>query len=194
MAPIRAHLKWSLLHYHSTLLTCASHASGLLLSRFLSNSVFLTQLVFFAAINGPIMAVALHNAAPLKPEIQFVQALSEYEAILTDDQKTMFRAYHGQQPPDATDVMRLTAEIDRENSHRKGRRCVGPRLTNILQAVQQFSTIVDTIVGGSQSQIACAIWGVLKMSIQVTPLQHFNCYRWLTKCIAGRVQLLILLR
>jgi hypothetical protein len=170
LAPIRAHLKWSLLRYHSTLLTCASHASGLLLSRCLSNSVFLTQLVFFAAINGPIMAVALHNAAPLKPEIQFVQALSEYEAILTDDQKTTFRTYHRQQPPDATDVMRLTAEIDRENSHRKGRRCVGPRLTNILQAVQQFSTIVDTIVGGSQSQIACAIWGVLKMSIQVISL------------------------
>jgi hypothetical protein len=167
-----------LLRYRSTLLTCTSHASKLLLSRCLSNSVLLTiQLLFFAAINGPIMAVALRNAAPLKPEIQFVQALSEYEAILTDDQKTKFRTYHRQQPPNATDVMRLTAEIDRENNHRKGRRCVGPRLTNILQAVQQFSTIVDTIVGSSQSQIACAIWGVLKMSIQVTSLHHFNCYR-----------------
>ena len=81
-----------------------------MLSRYLSNSVLLPiQLVFFAAINGPIMAVALHNIAPLKPEIQFVQALSEYEAILTDDQKTTFRMYHRQQPPDATDVMRLTA-------------------------------------------------------------------------------------
>jgi ankyrin repeat domain-containing protein 50 len=135
------------------------------------------ELAFLAASTGTIMAVALHNAAPLKPEIQFVQALSEYEAILTDDQKTKFRTYHRQQPPDATDVMRFTAEIDRDNSHRKSRRCVGPRLTNILQAVQQFSTIVDTIVGGSQSQIACAIWGVLKMSIQVTSLLHFNCYR-----------------
>jgi ankyrin repeat domain-containing protein 50 len=122
------------------------------------------------------MAVALRNAATLKPEIRLAQALSEYEAILTDDQKAKLRTYHGQQPPGATDVMRLTAEIDRENSNRKGRRCVGPRLTNVLQAVQQFSTIVDTIVGGSQSQIASAIWGVLKMSIQVTPLQHFNCY------------------
>ena len=121
------------------------------------------------------MAVALHNAAPLKPEIRFVQALSEFEAILTDDQKTKFRTYH--RPPGATDVMRLTAEIDREDSHRKGRRCVGPRLTNVLQAVQQFSTIVDTIVGGSQSQIACAIWGVLKLSIQVTSPQYFDCHR-----------------
>jgi hypothetical protein len=133
--------------------------------------------VFFAAITGTIMAVALRNAAPLKPEIRLAQALSEYEAILTDDQKAKLRTYHGQPPPGATDVMRLTAEIDRENSHRKGRRCVGPRLTNVLQAVQQFSTIVDTMVGGSQSQIACAIWGVVKMSIQVKSLQYFNCYR-----------------
>jgi hypothetical protein len=130
--------------------------------------------VLFAAITGTIMAVALRNAAPLKPGIRLAQALSEYEAILTDDQKTKLRTYNGQQPPGATDVMRLTAEIDRENSHRKGRRCVGPRLTNVLQAVQQFSTIVDTIVGGSQSQIASAIWGVVKMSIQVT--SSFSSY------------------
>ena len=104
---IRMHLKWSLLRYRSTLLTCSSHASKLLLPRYLSNSVLLTiQLVFFVTINGPIMAVALHNVAPLKPEIQFVQALSGYEAILTDDQKTKFRMYkyHRQRPPDAPDV------------------------------------------------------------------------------------------
>src|SRR5258707_63211 len=120
------------------------------------------------------MAVALRHAAPLKPEIQLAQALSEYEAILTDDQKTKLRTYHGQPPLGVTDVMRLTAEIDRENSHRKGRRCVGPRLTNVLQAVQQFSTIVDTIVGSSQSQIAGAIWGVVKMTLQVT--SSFSSY------------------
>ena len=123
------------------------------------------------------MAVALYNAAPLKPEIRLAQALSEYEAILTADQKTKFRTYRSQQPPDANDAIRLTAEIDKENSYRKSRRCVEPRLTNVLQAVQQFSTIVDTIVGGSQSQIASAIWGVLKMSIQVTSLQGIQCYR-----------------
>jgi ankyrin repeat domain-containing protein 50 len=120
------------------------------------------------------MAAALRHAAPLKPEIQLAQALSEYEAILTDDQKTKLRTYHEQPPLGVTDVMRLTAEIDRENSHRKGRRCVGPRLTNVLQAVQQFSTIVDTIVGSSQSQTAGAIWGVVKMTLQVT--SSFSSY------------------
>jgi ankyrin repeat domain-containing protein 50 len=119
----------------------------------------------FLRHQDPTMAVALRNAAALKPEIRLAQALSEYEAILTNDQKTKFRIYHGQQPPDVTDVMRLTAEIDREN---KSRRCVGPRLTNVLQSVQQFSTIIDVIVGGSQSLLASGIWGAVKMTLQVT--------------------------
>jgi hypothetical protein len=114
------------------------------------------------------MAVALRSGAPLKPEIRLAQALSEYEAVLMDDQKAKLRTYREQQPPDIADVMRLTAEIDRENSLRKGRRCVGPRLTNVLQAVQQFSTIVDIIIGGSQSLIASAIWGIVKMTLLIT--------------------------
>lgn len=98
------------------------------------------------------MALALRNAAPLKPEIQLAQAVSVFEASLVADQKSKFRVYHGQSPPDVNDVMRLTAQIDKENSRRKSRRCVGPRLTNVLQSVQQFSTVVDVIIGGSQSQ------------------------------------------
>ncbi|EXJ91683.1 hypothetical protein A1O3_00233 [Capronia epimyces CBS 606.96] len=114
------------------------------------------------------MAVALRTAAPLKPEIRLAQTLSEFESILSDSQKLGLRAYKNQTAPETTDVMRLTAEIDRNNGRRRSRRCVGPRFSSILQAVQQFSTIVDTIVGGSQSLLASAIWGVLKMTLQIT--------------------------
>ena len=114
------------------------------------------------------MALVLSGAAQLKPEIRLAQALSEFEAILHEDQKAKFRAYKSQKPPDAQDVMRLTAEIDRDSSRRrKTRQCVGPRLTNLLQAVQQFSTVVDLAIGGSQNLIASSIWGTLKMSLQV---------------------------
>jgi len=64
--------------------------------------------------------------------------------------------------------MKLTAEIDENNSYRRSRRCFGPRLTNVLEAVQQFSAVVDIIIGGSQSLIASAIWGTLKMTLQIT--------------------------
>ncbi|MCJ1461962.1 hypothetical protein MMC07_000562 [Pseudocyphellaria aurata] len=114
------------------------------------------------------MALLLAKARHLKPEIKLAQALSEFEHVLPDDQRTKLRTYRGQSPPNSTDVMRLTAEIDRDASrNRKSRQCVGPRLTNVLNAVQQFSTVVDQIVGTSQSQIAGAIWGTLKISLQL---------------------------
>lgn len=113
------------------------------------------------------MALPVANAAPLKLEIRLVQALSEFEAILPDDQKTKLRAYRGQLP-NSTGVMRFTAEIDMDASrNRKSRQCVGTRLTNVLHVVQQFYTGLDAIVGSSQSQIAGVIWGTLKISLQV---------------------------
>lgn len=109
------------------------------------------------------------KAAPLKPAIKLFQVLSEFEAILPDDQKRKLHTYRGQSPPTPTDVIRFTAEIDRDaGRNRKSRQCVGTRLTNVLHAVQQFSTVVDIIVGTSQSQIAGAIWGTVKMSLQVS--------------------------
>lgn len=114
------------------------------------------------------MALSLAKAAPLKPEIRLAQVLSEFESNLSDDEKVKLRNYRGQSPPSSADVMRLTAEIDRDASrNRKSRQCVGPRLTNILHGVQQFSTVVDLIVGSSQSQIAGAIWGTVRISLQV---------------------------
>ena len=113
------------------------------------------------------MELAISNAAALKPEIKLAQALSEFEAVLGDSQKASLRTYKGQRPPDVQDVMRLTAEIDKESARRKSRQCVGPRLTNILQSVQQFTTVVDLCIGGSQNLLASAIWGTVKMSLLV---------------------------
>lgn len=114
------------------------------------------------------MALSLAKAAPLKPDIKLFQALSEFEAILPDTQKAKFRTHRGQSPPNSTDVIRLTAEIDMDaGRNRKSRQCVGTRLMNVLHAVQQFSNVVDVIVGTSQSQIAGAIWGAVKISLQV---------------------------
>lgn len=61
--------------------------------------------------------------------------------------------------------MRLTAEID----HASGQngRCLGPRLMNLLQAVQKFAALGDVIVGGSQNLIACGIWTIVRTSLQV---------------------------
>ena len=113
------------------------------------------------------MALALTKAAPLKADILLAQALSEYKAILDGDTKAKLQRLCSNASPTANDVMRFTAEIDRASFNQKRRRCFGPRLTNVLQSVQQFSTVVDTVVGGVDSAIASTIWGVLKLSLQV---------------------------
>ena len=113
------------------------------------------------------MALALRKAAPLKPEVLLAQALSEFEAILSNEQKTSLRTYKSQKPPEPNDVMRLTAEIDRDARRgRLSRRCVGPRLTNVLQAIQGFTAVVDFAVSSSQSPIASTVWGAVKLSLQ----------------------------
>jgi ankyrin repeat domain-containing protein 50 len=116
------------------------------------------------------MSTALANASQLKPEIRLAQAVSQFEADLSSEQKARFCTYKSQSrdsPPGSNDVMRFTAEIDRHASRRVGGRCFGPRLTNFLQAVQQFAALGDIVVGGSQNIIACGVWSLVRMSFLV---------------------------
>jgi hypothetical protein len=119
------------------------------------------------------MSGVMSNASRLKPEIRLAQAVSQFEADLSNEQKAVFRNYRSQSrssPPDPRDVMRLTAEIDHQASGKISHgRCFGPRLTNFLQAVQQFAALGDIIVGGSQNLIACGVWTIVRMSLLVCP-------------------------
>ncbi|OCK98035.1 uncharacterized protein K441DRAFT_480905, partial [Cenococcum geophilum 1.58] len=124
------------------------------------------------------MSVLLASASRLKPEIRLAQAVCQFEADLSSEQKTTFRTYKSQSrcsPPDPSDVMRFTAEIDRQVSGKvSGRRCFGPRLTNFLQAVQQFAALGDVVVGGSQNIIACGVWSLVRMSLLA--IVNFSSY------------------
>ncbi|KAJ5888954.1 hypothetical protein N7495_008995 [Penicillium taxi] len=111
----------------------------------------------------------VHKAGPLKAEIRLAQAVSEFEADLSTDQKVDLTSYKFQltkTPPTMHDVMRLTAHIDRQTSRKiNGGRCFGPRLTNILQSIQQFAALGDIIIGGSQSLIACGVWSIARFAL-----------------------------
>ncbi|KAL5375000.1 hypothetical protein DPSP01_011492 [Paraphaeosphaeria sporulosa] len=123
------------------------------------------------------MSNVVANASRLKPEIRLAQAVSQFEADLSDRQKTAFRTLKSQSrkyPPDPSDVMRLTAEIDRQMSRKAGGRCFGPRFTNFLQGVQQFAALGDVVVGGSQNIVACGVWSLVRMSL--LSIVSFSCY------------------
>lgn len=142
------------------------------------------------------MSDLLANARPLKPEIRLAQAVSQFEADLSTEQKATLRTYKSQSrhsPPDHSDVMQLTAEIDRRASGTSGGRCFGPRLTFFLQAVQQFAAVGDVIIGGSQNLIACGIWSIVRMSLLVSISRRSWLHSLLT-CFIDVCKLLFLLR
>jgi ankyrin repeat domain-containing protein 50 len=118
------------------------------------------------------MSIMLASASRLKPEIRLAQAVSQFESDLSAEQKAIFRVHRAQScnsPPDTNDVMRLTAEIDRQRLRGAGvHRCFGPRFTNFLQAIQQFAALGDIVVGGSQNIIACSIWSLVRMTLLVS--------------------------
>ena len=121
------------------------------------------------------MALAMSKAAPLRPDIKLSQALKDYEAILSEDQKESF--LHTL-PPASNDVMALTCEIDRQNASRKSRRW-GPRLTTFLDSVKGFTVVVDVIVGSAGNPIAGAVWGAVKTAMQAGfTLSILYALRW----------------
>lgn len=125
-----------------------------------------------------VMSNALAKASPLNPAIRLAQAVSELEADLSHGQKSMFRTLRSQslsQTPSPRDIMQLTAEVDRRTSKKFSSACFGPRFTNFLHGVQQFATLGDIMVRGSQNLLACGVWSLVRMSLLVGVLFLYNC-------------------
>ena len=114
------------------------------------------------------MAIALRNAARLKPEIQLSLALQEFESILHEDQRAQFNIFKNESPPDASAPLTFTCLLDRRLEAQRGGRRLGSRAFNLLQGAQQFSAVLDAFIGGSQNLLASSVWGILKLSLQVS--------------------------
>jgi ankyrin repeat domain-containing protein 50 len=110
----------------------------------------------------------LTKSKRLDADVRLAQAISEFEADLSSQQKQAFHAQRSQMltsPPSLKDVMILTAQIDETSS---STRCFGPRMTNFLRAVQQFAALGDVAIGGSQNIIACGVWTLVRISLLVS--------------------------
>lgn len=121
------------------------------------------------------MALALQSAAPLQPDVILARAISEFEQALPPAQKAALndlRVRSLRSAPSRDDVMRLTADVNRRLMSRKRSsglsRCFGTRFTNVLQCVQRYAALGDVVVGGSQNILACGIWSVVRITIQVS--------------------------
>lgn len=106
----------------------------------------------------------------LSAELRLAQAISEFQSSLSAKEKIDFQAQKirfSQGPPTAQDVYRLTAEIDCASEKVSGGRVFGPRFMKFLQAVQQFASLGDVLVGGSQNLIACGVWTGVRFALMV---------------------------
>ncbi|KAI5456365.1 hypothetical protein BGZ63DRAFT_396492 [Mariannaea sp. PMI_226] len=125
-----------------------------------------------------VMSTQLTTAATSKPEVRLAQAIARFEEDLSDEQKAAFssgRRRSRDSPPNVNDVMRLTAQIDRRVAGKVGGgRCLGTRLVNVLEAVQQFAALGDIVVGGSQNMIACGVWSLVRLTLLM--LVNGSCY------------------
>jgi hypothetical protein len=117
------------------------------------------------------MSVIRSKRPDIGPELRLARAISEFEADLPDEQK---REYHNlksrdhDSPPDLNDVNRFAAELSLQISAKGGGRCYGPRFMNFLQCIQQFASIGDVIIGGTQNLLACGIWSIARVSLLVS--------------------------
>lgn len=117
------------------------------------------------------MALVVANPALSKPEVSLVQALNDYETILSDEDKIRL---HSQGVPDVMAALNLATTIDSKNTSYR-QQCMGQRLITFLEFVQQFSSMVDTFVS-SHPEIAALVWGGLKLTLLVLILISLEGY------------------
>ena len=116
------------------------------------------------------MAVVIKKAAQLKPEIRLTQAIVEFEADLSNEQKRDFNSLRTQlttSAPQVSDVLYITALIDRHAAGHGIRRSFGPRFAKFVQITQQWVALGDIVIGGTGNLIAAGVWAVLRMCLTV---------------------------
>jgi ankyrin repeat domain-containing protein 50 len=123
------------------------------------------------------MSLALVNAGRPKPEDRLAQSIERFQTVLSSEQKAAFQAGRTlamQESPQLRDVMHVTAEIERQArvSTSGRRRCFGPRITKVLQSIQEFVSVGDIVVGGSQNLLACGVWSLVRLSLLVRLATH----------------------
>ncbi|KAJ9634593.1 hypothetical protein H2199_008876 [Coniosporium tulheliwenetii] len=98
------------------------------------------------------------------------EALREFQGALTPAQKQQLEAIKA--VPDAAAVITFTAQLDEQNAKRRS--CgVATRLYTLLQSVQQFSSVVSTLVS-SHPTIAALVWGSVKLTMLIA--SNFTSY------------------
>jgi len=111
----------------------------------------------------------------LPADLRLAQAISEFAQGLDGPSKQRFRELQvgfATATPSATDVIKLTEELNREGAkrHASWQPAAGTRVGGFLRRLQQFAASGDVLIGGSQNLIASGVWASVRAMLEVSPL------------------------
>ncbi|KAG7434983.1 Vegetative incompatibility protein HET-E-1 [Fusarium oxysporum f. sp. raphani] len=89
-------------------------------------------------------------------------AIDSFRTVLTPEQLAEFNSI--QSVPDTDAVLIFTAELDLRRRSQKGK-SIASRLFPVLQAVHNFTAVIDTFIS-SNPTIAALVWGSVKLTMQ----------------------------
>lgn len=114
------------------------------------------------------MTMELTGRGPRPEKVRLDDAIKRFQATLSPENASKFTALQSESAPTASDVFRLTEEVN-QNGHKvhKTWRQYGRRLQKALDQILVFAKVGDILIGGSQNMIACGIWAAVRLSIQV---------------------------
>jgi hypothetical protein len=112
------------------------------------------------------------TAAAMSPDIPLAQAVSEFVADLSDEQKVLFKTQQKESlPPKDKDIIVTIAEIHGVAASGQASNLVWrePRMTNFLKAVHEFASLQDDTPDKSLSSQAGSVWLLVRLTFMVCP-------------------------
>ncbi|KAF5534767.1 NACHT domain-containing protein [Fusarium napiforme] len=106
---------------------------------------------------------AITSAKPREGDQILQNAINSFRTVLTPEQLDEFNRI--QSVPDTDAVLVFTAELDLQRQNQRGK-SIASRLYPVLQAVHNFTSIIDTFVS-SNPTIAALVWGSVKMTMMI---------------------------
>ena len=87
-------------------------------------------------------------------------------------------------PPMPDDIIQITTYI--EGNVKRQQSQLVTRFWDSLRMVHGATTVIDKIVGGSQNEIACSVWAIVRFTLQVSSIVPYIEMRspWRRHCSA----------
>ena len=122
------------------------------------------------------VSLIVSSAAPLSQQSRLSRALHDFICLLSEEEKIDYEDSRGASPPQGFDVSHFTMDIEKKIK-REQRRSIN-KLWKALDALRPLTSAVDMIVGGSQNEIACSVWAIVRFAMQVkNPFLHARDFR-----------------